>query len=1248
MAKLSFIVDLKIISKLMIAFLLVINLPDAISQEQDTAKAETNKSKKESSKERVIQYPSLMWEITGPGMKKPSYLYGSMHVSRKLAFHLGDTFFMAIRNVDVVALESNPAEWMGHYTQSPYYNRRITTQTNHGGRYNYRNFYRDLFFPDMPEVSTFTELLSKRYNVMNHMLYRKSESMSDFEEMTYLDLFIFQAGAKLGKQVTGMEDFEESRRMVEEAETPPLKRDKNQKVTREQSTIRYRYGEMMEEAYRKGDLDMLDSISRMLDPYPKYHTWMIVKRNEVMVESIDSVIRSGKSIFAAAGAAHLPGDSGMIELLRQKGYTVRPVTRTINRSQNKAKEKIDNQFVKLPMKRWTSADGVVSADLPGEFYSSVLFSDHGEYFYPDMVNGSFYVLKRLPSYGPLRGHTPEAIKARFDSLIYEFIPGKINDFKEFSLNGNPAYDIRATITRGDIQRYVIAFTPMEVVVLKMSGPAKYMKKEKAADQFFKSISLNINQGAQWTKVEPKQRGFSVMLPPYHIIDTTQTFSRGSKDLVAHAYDYTDSSYYLIIKGSYFDFNYIEEDTFELEFMAEQLAKQFELDVVDQQFIQVSGHPAYAFTLKNLDDPARSYDARIVICGPAYYLLLASGANQEKRDRFFSNFSVAPPVYEPTGFYTWRDTTLLFTVQTVVDPPIARRDRFDYYYYGDDEEDRSHQSERKETSFYNHRSTELINVDYFKSNKYSGYKSLEKFYEREMRSMNPDSTMIIRNKITSDSGLVNTMYVELTDTNSSRMIMHKVIQKHGVVFRLKTVSDTITGPSSFVTTFFETFAPFQDTLVGWDLFADKGDLWLHDLVSEDSTTRAQARQSISTIFFRDSNAPLLMERIKNPRYDEHTFRLRRQMISDLGTLEDPAIPGFLADYYKAIGDTVTMQFSILRALGRQKNKEAAIAFLQCLKTDLPLASSESDIESLFTGFRDSLEIARLLFPEILTYTRYREYENHIYSLMATLLDSNLIQKNDYRSEYAALYRNARDYWKRHQAREEEEQDKKSEYYSGGSSWSTFGGSYATPLRTYLKLILPFYDEQEQVRNLVAQVLNSQTTALQIEMTIQMLKSKLPVPDGHLTRLSTDPFSMVIFYRRLAFNELLDHFDTTTLNQQRFSHAMLLRDANLKQRDSLLFIEKQYVKTLNHEGYVYFFKRKREKERSWSLLWVGIHPMDSTKVVYDNYERNSSGTRIYDNDVMSELIEKEMKKIRILGRKRASGMSFEKNIYQFVWY
>src|SRR5687767_11487273 len=63
------------------------------------------------STKKTPKYPSLFWEITGNGLKKPSYLFGTMHVSSKMVFHLSDSFYHAIRSSDMVALELNPQSW---------------------------------------------------------------------------------------------------------------------------------------------------------------------------------------------------------------------------------------------------------------------------------------------------------------------------------------------------------------------------------------------------------------------------------------------------------------------------------------------------------------------------------------------------------------------------------------------------------------------------------------------------------------------------------------------------------------------------------------------------------------------------------------------------------------------------------------------------------------------------------------------------------------------------------------------------------------------------------------------------------------------------------------------------------------------------------------------------------------------------------------------------------------------------------
>jgi len=51
---------------------------------------------------------------------------------------------------------------------------------------------------------------------------------------------------------------------------------------------------------------------------------LIENRNEIMAERIADFIKK-QSVFAAVGALHLPGASGVIERLRRKGFVVEAV-----------------------------------------------------------------------------------------------------------------------------------------------------------------------------------------------------------------------------------------------------------------------------------------------------------------------------------------------------------------------------------------------------------------------------------------------------------------------------------------------------------------------------------------------------------------------------------------------------------------------------------------------------------------------------------------------------------------------------------------------------------------------------------------------------------------------------------------------------------------------------------------------------------------------------------------------------------
>src|SRR5215470_6573873 len=313
------------------------------------------------------KYPSLFWEITGNGLSRPSYLFGTMHVSSKMVFHLPDSFYLGIKNCDVVALETNPESWQEDLVKYD-----VDANAYGRSRFPWNNFtqmpddylnIRTLQF-DRYEKQIEAALYS-RPSTINNLLYRNySDYSSDFEENTYLDMYIYQVGKKMRKQVAGVEKYDESMKLMMEAYRDAAK-EKNRKQRSYDSDENYS-ADKLQEAYRTGNLDLLDSINRLNSFSEAFDEKFLYRRNEIQAASIDSIIKSGSILFVGVGAAHLPGNRGVIELLRKKGYKLRPVK--MGERDSKDKDKVEKLRVPVTFNTQTSDDGFFKVDIPGKFY----------------------------------------------------------------------------------------------------------------------------------------------------------------------------------------------------------------------------------------------------------------------------------------------------------------------------------------------------------------------------------------------------------------------------------------------------------------------------------------------------------------------------------------------------------------------------------------------------------------------------------------------------------------------------------------------------------------------------------------------------------------------------------------------------------------------------------------------------------------------------------------------------------------
>ena len=93
----------------------------------------------------------------------------------------------------------------------------------------------------------------------------------------------------------------------------------------------YDYAKELYEAYLTGDPDKINKLSNEEDEEENdpeiiaYNEKMVNERNKGMVSKIEDFLKNDKDVFVVVGAAHVVGENGIANTLRNKGYKVEQV-----------------------------------------------------------------------------------------------------------------------------------------------------------------------------------------------------------------------------------------------------------------------------------------------------------------------------------------------------------------------------------------------------------------------------------------------------------------------------------------------------------------------------------------------------------------------------------------------------------------------------------------------------------------------------------------------------------------------------------------------------------------------------------------------------------------------------------------------------------------------------------------------------------------------------------------------------------
>lgn len=923
---------------------------------------------------------SLLWEISGNNLKKPSYLYGTMHVSNKIAFRLDDIFYEALDKAEIVALESDPNLWLDYYIK----NDNAIDFTN---LYN-NDFYKSSFVPEAPKLPQVTAMLGLDAQMLNNVLYRTSIYTENFEEETYLDMFIYQACRKFNKKFVPLEDIEESDKLVKRSQNHMTKEEPDAwLIKRLQKDTYYN---LLQNAYRERNINFIDSLQTAYYT-PEHLKYMLYERNKIMADGINKTVQKG-STFIGIGAAHLAGENGVIHLLTKMGYTVKPLQSDKTKAAKNLKEKFEDTFTIRPYERDSMENGFLSVELPNKLYNFGSFAGIGFYASPDLTNGAYFSAIRVSTF-PYLNNEEKLTLETLEDMFFEAIPGTIITKKKLNNNGYEGVDIVNKLKNGDYQRYQIYQTPLEILILKLGG-----KKQFALDYgdlIFKTVKFGGHTTTKWQTVHNFDNNFSVDLPAEHIFYNSK---KSGKKLI-QAYDPATEAWYLMERNTLNDLEYIEEDDFELKYIQKQFYESMEATPDYNGFTKYNQMPVLtSAAVKDTINNTGKIQVKTTLDKGNYYLMATFGATDTDTERFFNSLKINDIVYE-IPYETVKDTALYFSTVTNVKPSPNNQYAGLYGPYLNRNNKKKDYEEYQKSITYKNNSDEKIEVTLYKLHDYDMYENVDSLWNNHYYKSFQYQTFI--KQPLSHTPLKDNMASQellLKDTLSNRAIYLKSIVKNGTIYELKTLTDTLQKPSRFITEFYNNFKP-NDTVIGVSPFEDKTALFFKKLRENDSLVQT----SVFRLTFSEKHLDSLMKFVSDFEFPEDKLFIKNAFLRKIARMDDKRVKPFLKKLYESSYDDSNIQEFILNAIADKEDEGSVKDILDLLSADFPVGVSRFEF---INSFSDSLPVAKKFYPDLLDYTSIEEYKIPVYGLLAQLVLKKEVNPKMYKGIVGQLLNEAK--------------------------------------------------------------------------------------------------------------------------------------------------------------------------------------------------------------------------------------------------
>lgn len=279
----------------------------------------------------------LLWKVSGNGFTGEFYLLGSIHACpdganvypQEMLDAYGKCDALAVES-DIIALENDTqglieglrpyvyadGTTIADHISKDLYDNAVALMTELGIYSSVMDYYKPSFWASMISSEIQSKTVFENDNGVDRFFLTKAkdEKKTIIELEDYRDVYAAEAGLSDKTQEFVLLDTVES---FDEADDPAKEYEENLtelytawKTGNTEELLELLFDDETE--YSGDELDALE----------EYNDFILVSRNEGMVNKALEFLKQGKNVFYVVGTAHMLGDIGLVQKLTDAGYTV--------------------------------------------------------------------------------------------------------------------------------------------------------------------------------------------------------------------------------------------------------------------------------------------------------------------------------------------------------------------------------------------------------------------------------------------------------------------------------------------------------------------------------------------------------------------------------------------------------------------------------------------------------------------------------------------------------------------------------------------------------------------------------------------------------------------------------------------------------------------------------------------------------------------------------------------------------------